>query len=140
MKKISVIYATKTKHSQKIANAVAAALGVSAQNAAESPALSETGLLFIVGGIYGGESMPEMLEYVSGLTSQQVEKAALITSCASGKQGQKSVRSQLEKNGIPVIDEFLCYGSILFVHAGHPSKADLDNAVQFAVRLTGKAG
>ena len=138
MKKTSVIYATKTKHSQKIAEAVAAALGITAQNVQGKPSLSDTELLFIVGGIYGGESMPEMLQYVSGLTSQQVEKAALITSCASGKQGQKSVRSQLEKNGIPVIDEFLCYGSILFVHAGHPSKADLDNAVQFAVRLAGK--
>ena len=138
MKKTSVIYATKTKHSQKIANTVAAALDVPAQNVLDSPAVSESDPLFIVGGIYGGESLPEMLEFVSGLTAQQVKSAALITSCASGKQGQKSVRSRLESNGIPVVDEYLCYGGILFVRAGHPNKAELQGAAAFAARLAGQ--
>ena len=138
MKKISVIYATKTKHSQKIASTVAATLGVPAQNVLDHPSVGEADLLFIVGGIYGSESLPELLEYVSGLTAQQVKSAALITSCASGKQGQKSVRSRLEDNGIPVVDEYLCYGSILFVRAGHPNKAELQGAAAFAARLAGQ--
>lgn len=140
MKKISVIYATKTKHSRKIAEAVAAALGAEAQDVSSKPAVIETDLLFVVGGIYGGESLPEMLEYVSGLTAQQIKGAALITSCASGKQGQKSVRSRLEANGIPVVDEFLCYGSFLFMRGGHPNKAELQSAADFAVRLAGQEG
>ena len=140
MKKISVIYATKTKHSQKIANAVAAVLGVPAQNVLDRPTVSEADLLFIIGGIYGGESLPELLDYASGLTAQQVKSAALITSCASGKQGQKSVRNSLESNGIPVVDEYLCYGSIMFVRAGHPNKAELQSAAAFAAQLAGQEG
>ncbi len=140
MKRTSVIYATKTKHSQKIGNAVAAALGVPARNVLDHPNVSEADMLFIVGGIYGGESLPELLEYVSGLTAHQVKSAALITSCASGKQGQNSVRSRLQSAGIPVADEFICSGSFLFVHAGHPNKAELQNATAFAVRLAGQEG
>ncbi len=135
MKKISIIYATKTKHSKKLAEAAAAALGVTAQSVLSKPSLAETELLFIAGGLYGGESLPDLLEYVSGLSAQQVKSAALITSCASGKQGQKSVRSRLESNGIPVVDEYVCYGSFLLVRAGHPNKSELQSAAEFAVKL-----
>lgn len=138
MKKISVIYATKTKHSRKIANAVAAALGVSAQDALNRPTLGETELLFIVGGLYGGESLPELLDYVSGLSSTQVKSAALITTSASNAKGQDAVRSILEGKGIPVVDEYRCFGAILFVWMGHPNKTEVQNAVDFSVRVAGK--
>lgn len=140
MKKVSVIYATMTKHSRKLAEAVAAALEVSAQNIADKPTVGETDLLFIVGGLYGGESMPELLDYVSGLSSAQVKSAALITSSVSNKKGQESVRSRLEGKGIIVADEFHCLGNFIFVHLGHPNKTEVQNAVDFAVRLAQKEG
>ena len=138
MKKINVIYATKTKHSRKIANAVAGALGVSAQDALNHPTLGETDLLFIVGGLYGGESLPELLDYASTLSSTQVKSAALITSSVSDKKGQEGVRSRLESKGIAVVDEFRCIGNFLFFQLGHPNKMEVQNAVDFAVRVAGK--
>ena len=140
MKKVSVIYATKTKHSKKIADAVAGALGAAAQNIADQPTVGEADLLFIVGGIYGGESLPEMLDFVSGLNAQQVKSAALITSSLSNAKGQDSVRSRLEGKGIPVADEFRCVGRLLFIRAGHPNKADIQKAVEFATALAVKEG
>ncbi len=138
MNKASVIYATKTGHSKKIAKTVAAALGVSAQNVRSKPQLTDTELLFIVGGIYAGESSPELLDCVSALSPQQAKRAALITSCTTGTQGQKSVRARLEQNGIPVADEHLCYGSFLFMRVGHPNKSEQQGAAAFALALVGQ--
>ena len=135
MKKIGVVYATKTKHSKKIAEAVAAALGVPAQNVADQPGVGETDLLFIVGGLYGSESLPEMLDFVSRLEHGVIKTAALITNSLANAKGQDSVRSRLQGNGIPVIDEYRCVGGLLFIRAGHPNKAEIQQAVDFAVRL-----
>jgi flavodoxin len=138
MKRVRVIYATKTNHSRKIADAVAAALGVQALNVASHPSFGEADLLFIVGGLYGSDSLPELTEYISGLSSAQVKKAALITSSVSNAKGQDTVRSLLESKGISVIDEYRCYGAFLFIRLGHPNKTEVQNAADFAVRLAGK--
>ena len=127
-----VIYATKTNHSKKLAEAIGAALTVKAVNIADSPNLPDTDLLFVVGGIYGGKDMPELLDYMRKMVMPSLKRAALITSCASGKQRQDGVRRILEEKGITVIDEFVCRGGILFVAATHPNAADLEAAADFA--------
>lgn len=140
MDKIGIVYATMTKHSRKLATAMGQALDVRAENVKSDPALGDVDLLFIVGGIYGGESLPELLQFVKDLDGRSVKKAALVTSSASKKHGQKSVRALLEDKGVEVVDEFICQGSFLVMGLGHPNKAELEEAVRFAVGLAGKAG
>ncbi len=133
MIKTSIVYATKTKHSKKLAEAIGTALNIKADNiTSHHNLLDNTDLLFIVGGIYGGESMPELLEYVRKLNPSMVKSVALVTNCGSGRQKQLTVRKILENNGIRVIDEFVCKGAILFVALRHPNAHDLMAAVDFA--------
>ena len=132
---IAVIYATKTKHSKKLADAIGASLNVKAQNITENPALQDVALLFIVGGIYGGAGMPELLTYIRETDTPVLKHAALVTSCASGRQRQTAVRSILEEKGIKVIDEFISKGAILFVSANHPNSKDLQKATEFALKI-----
>lgn len=139
MKKISVIYATKTNHSKKLAEEIGSTLNVKAKNIIENPSLHDMDLLFIVGGIYGGVSMPELLEYIKKIEMPLPKYAALVTSCASGKQRQTAVRRILEEKGIKVIDEFVCRGSILFVFASHPNTKDLKEVTNFALRIAREA-
>ena len=139
MMNIAVLYATKTKHSKKIAEAIGSFLNVDAKNIAEKPALNDVDLLFIVGGIYGGVSMPELLEYIKKLETPLPKSAALITSCASGRQKQIAIRSILEEKGIRVIDEFVCRGSILFVSAFHPNANDLKGSTDFVQKIVSLA-
>jgi len=133
MTKTAVIYATKTRHSKKLAEEIGSFLNVRVKNITEKPVLQDIDLLFIVGGIYGGVSMPELLEYIKKLEAPLPKSAALVTSCASGRQKQIAVRSILEEKGIRVIDEFVCRGSVLFVSAGHPNAKDLEEATEFAL-------
>lgn len=130
-----IIYATKTKHSKKIAEAIGLALGIPAQNINGNPEIKEAEHLFIVGGIYGGESSPEMLNYVKNLNSMQVKQAVLITSCASNNQGQDSVRKMLQEKNIAVTDEFICLGSFLLAKMGHPNQEDIQAAVTFSKKI-----
>lgn len=130
-----VLYATKTNHSKKLAEAIGAALNVKAANIADTPVLPDTDLLFVVGGIYGGKDMPELLDYVRNMNMPSLKRAALVTSCASGKQRQDGVRRILEEKGVQVMDEFVCRGGILFVAATHPDAADLKAAADFARKI-----
>lgn len=139
MSKLGIVYATKTRHSKKLALAMGKALNVQADNIADKPDLGEVGMLFIVGGIYGGESLPELLEFVRKLDKEKVKNAALVTSSAAKKQGQDTVRKILEEKEIPVAEELLSQGSFLFMKMGHPNKGDLKEAAEFAVRLSERA-
>ncbi len=132
---IKIVYATKTKHSRKLAEAMGERLKVTPQNIKENTEPAAAGLLIIAGGIYGGQSLPELLAYVKKLDGAKVKSAALVTSCASGKQGQASVRKILEEKGVKVVDEFICRGSFLFVSVKHPDSKDLKAAADFAEKV-----
>ncbi len=135
MAHIAVLYATKTNHSKKLAGAVGSALGCKAANIADHPGLHDVDLLFLVGGIYGGVSMPELLVYLKEMDAPALKHAALITSCASGKQLQNTARAILEEKGVRVLGEFVCKGAILFVSLPHPNAKDLQNATDFALEM-----
>ena len=137
MSKIGIVYATRTKHSQKLAEAIGSALNSKPENIDSAPHFSNLDMLFIVGGIYGGESMPELVAYVRSLDPSVAKSVALVTNCASGRQRQGTVRSILEGNGIEVVDEFVCKGAIFFVALRHPDKKDLINAIEFAKSVIG---
>ena len=69
-----ILYMTKTGHSRKIAHAIADALELEALDAKSSPDLHNTDLLIVVGGIYGGRSNPELVEYVKKIDSSMVNQ------------------------------------------------------------------
>jgi len=129
---IGLTYATKTKHSKKIAESIADELKIEAKNISTHPTYNNVDLLFLAGGIYGGESLPEMIDFAKKLTPQQARNVILLTSCVSKKANQETVRKHLTANGINVLDEFMCQGNFLFVGVGHPDQKDIADAVTFA--------
>ena len=135
MSNTAVVYATKTKHSKKIAEAIGKSLNVKAENLKDTPSIGQTDILFIVGGIYGGRSLPELLEFVKTLDGAKVKSAVLMTSSASDKTGQDDVHALLDEKGIKLEGEYRCFGGFLVVKLGHPNKSELSKAVDFAVKL-----
>ena len=129
---IAIIYATFTGHSRKIANALAKELQVKAENVKNQPKLNNIDILFIVSGIYGGQTLPVLIDYVKTIDFKMVRKVALITSCASKNTKQTIIRETLENNQIKVLtNEFICQGNFLFFGLGHPNKTDIKNAISF---------
>lgn len=129
----AVIYATKSGHSKKIADAIAKELDTTALDIKENPNIDSIDLLYIVGGIYGGQSSPELLNYIRSLDNTMVKETVLITSCVSKKIRQEEARRILIEKKIAVReDEFVCQGSFLFFGINHPNAADINDAVSFA--------
>ncbi len=138
MRNISVVYATKTRHSAKYAESIAKVLDVKAQNVTDHPQVDGVDLLFIVGGIYGGKSMPELLKFAEDLDDGKVRKAVIVTSSAGMKEPQVALRNLLEGKGIEVLDEITCPGNFLFFRMGHPNASDLAQVAESAAMLAKK--
>jgi len=77
-------------------------------------------LAFVAGGIYSGNSLPDMIEYLKTLTPDKIKKIVLITSSTADKTGQDEARQILADNGIEVeTEEYRCRGN--FVCQNRPS-------------------
>ena len=132
---IAILYYTKLGHSKKIAQAIAQEFQVKAYDIRANPELNHVDMLYIVSGIYGGRSAPELIEYLRTLDHQQIKQAWLITSSGGKITPAADVRLVLRERGIPVADEeFTCQGAILFFGIGHPNKVDIQNAIKFVKR------
>lgn len=135
---IRVVYATKTGHSRKIASTIGKELNSKSEDIKSDPELNDVDLLIIVGGIYGGQSLPELINFAETLDNSKVKKVALVTSCMSKNTPQTTVRSVLQGKEIEVIEEeFICQGSFLFFGLRHPNKEDIANAVIYAKKVIG---
>lgn len=136
MRNVKVVFATKTQHSKKIAEAIGKKLGAEVLDVRNKPQVSDAEILIIVGGIYAGKSNPDILAFAEGLTSAKVKKAILITSSASvTNRSQKELREILVKKGIDVIDEVSCTGAFLFIKLGHPNSMDVQGVVEKVASL-----
>lgn len=131
MNKTAIIYATKTGHSQKLAQAIEEAVGAKAENVSEGALPPTAELLFIVGGIYAGKSLPELVAWVESIGAGSVGKAVLVTSSASvSKRSQLDIRRILTQKGIEVLEEITCPGNFLFIRLGHPNAADVKGVAE----------
>lgn len=139
MDNISVVFATKTEHSRKLAEAIGKEFGVKAKNITESIQPEETGLLFLVGGIYSGKSNHALLSYAEKLDASLVRKVVLVTSSVSTSQrSQRDIRALLVKKGIDVVDEITCTGGLLFIKSSHPNKLDIQAIAEAAKDISRK--
>ncbi|MEL4106654.1 flavodoxin domain-containing protein [Oscillospiraceae bacterium WX1] len=136
MSRIAVIYATKTGHSEKLAKAVAQAVGCAAYNAVNISMPINADLLFLVGGIYAGKSHPEMIRFAESLGGSAGKKAVLITTSVSvSNRSQPDIRRILSEAGIKILDEHACAGSLLFLKSGHPDTEDIAEIVRRAIEI-----
>ncbi|WMJ83537.1 flavodoxin domain-containing protein [Oscillospiraceae bacterium LTW-04] len=128
---VQILYATMTGHSKKIAHRIADEIGAPTHDLKKNPKIPPCDLLFIVSGIYGGESKQELLNYVKQLSPSQIKKVALLTS-STRNIAQGSLRQTLTDVGLNLVGkEFLCQGSFLFKAMGHPNKAEITSALEF---------
>lgn len=138
--KIGIVYASKTGHCKKIAKAIGKTLNIEPKNIKDNSSLEDMDLLFIVSGIYGGESLPEVLKFAENLDNKKVKRVALITSSTSKKKGQGNLLKILEGKNIQVVDELLSQGSFLIMKLGHPNRQDIKEAEDFSIRISKEIG
>ncbi|NSW92508.1 MAG: hypothetical protein HPY74_17950 [Firmicutes bacterium] len=140
MDNVSVVYATKTQHSKKLAEAIGKEFGVDAINVTLHPQPKASGLLFLVGGIYAGKCNPDLISYAEKLDASVTSKVIVVTSSASASnRSQKDIRALLARKGIEVVDEITCPGGFLLIKFNHPNKKDILAVVEAAKDISRKA-
>ena len=130
--KIAVRYYTKTGNTRRLAEAVAAAVGVEALPLS-APLAEPVDVLFLGNSYYAFSIDPEVRVFVRKLDRSKVGRIVNFGSAAMLNSTYKKVKAEADKVGIPMDErEFHCKGEFKSVHKGKPDAADLLAAAAFA--------
>ncbi len=133
--KCAVRYYTKTGNTKKLAEAIAAVLGVEALPISE-PVNEPVDLLFLGNSYYAFTIDPAVRDFVRSLDKSKVGKLVNFGSAAMLSSTWKKVRAEADKAGIPMLEkEFHCRGEFKGLHKGRPNADDLAAAAAFAKSL-----
>ena len=134
---IAVRYYTKTGNTKRLAEAVAAAVGVEAQPISV-PISEPVDILFLGNSYYAFSIDPEVRSFVQSLDKALVGKIVNFGSAAMLNSTYKKVKAEADKVGIPMDQrEFHCKGEFKGLHKGKPDAADLKAAGEFARQIVG---
>lgn len=133
--KVHILYADRSKHSEKVARAIGDELKIPVHNIDEKPDLTEVDLVFFVAGFFDGNSDPELLQYIKGQKDKFIKKASLITIYGNTDAEQVQVKQLLKQKNVEIVGEIVCLCQMLFLNLFHPNKSDIERCLQF-VRTT----
>lgn len=134
---IKVVYHSKSGNTEKVAEAIAVELNVTATPVAEAQSLlaEQIDLLFFGDGMYfGGMFNLFSVKIQDELFALLGNTAVFSTSGGSWPMGPAGIQEQLKKQGIQVLSEsFKCHGAAFGVgFPSHPDEKDLNDARLFA--------
>ncbi|OPX69368.1 MAG: flavodoxin [Methanoregulaceae archaeon PtaB.Bin009] len=133
MTDIAVFVDSRGGNTKKVADTIAAELGVAAGDpAAMLPA--DAKVVFLGSGVYGGKPGKAMTAFIASGDFSGLKVALFATSggAAGADKMLGTMADTLKEKGATVIGNFHCRGKYLFTNRGHPGPEDLENARKFA--------
>lgn len=136
---IAVRYYSRGGKTQKLAQAVADAVGAEAKSIAV-PLDADTDILFLCTAPYAFDVDDKVKTFIGGI-GVTVKKAVAVSSSAMLKSIRKMLEKPLAEKKIPLSEEeFSCRGEFLMLHKGKPDSGDLRAAADFARRVVSQEG
>ena len=135
--KAAVRYYTKTGNTKRLAEALAAAIGVEALPIT-APLTERVDVLFLGNSYYAFSIDPEVRAYVRSLDKAMVGKIVNFGTAAMLNSTWKKVKAEADRAGIPMDErEFHCRGEFKGAHKGRPNEEDQKAAAAFARQIVG---
>ncbi len=135
--KAAVRYYTRTGNTQRLAEAVAEAVGAEALPLSV-PVEEPVDILFLGNSYYAFTIDPEVRDFVRSLDKSKVGRIVNFGSAAMLKSTWKKVKAEADRAGIPMDErEFHCKGQFKNMHKGRPNEEDLAAAAAFAKGILG---
>lgn len=132
--KTAVRYYTKTGNTEKVAGAIAKAVGVEALDVT-NPIGEDVDILFLGSSVYAAGVDNEVKKFISSI-DVKVGKVYNFSTAAILDSTYKQVKKLLDKKGIEMANEnFACKGQFKFMHKNKPDSIDLKNAADFAKKV-----
>jgi flavodoxin len=146
MKSLIIVHSTHHGNTEKIARAIAEALGAEVKTPLDvTPAdIAAYDLIGFGAGIDGGKHYEPLLAFAESLPDSPCKKAFIFsTSAVKSPNGHTALREILTAKGVTVIGEFDCRGfttrSVFALvggkNKGRPNAEDLASARNFAEKL-----
>ena len=133
--RIAVRYYTKTGNTEKLARAVAEAVGAEALPVSV-PVTESVDILFLGNSYYAFSIDPEVRKFVASLDKALVGKIVNFGSAAMLNSTYKKVKAEADRAGLPMDPrEFHFRGEVKGVHKGRPNAEDLKAAAAFAKKI-----
>lgn len=134
--KIKVLYHSSTGNTEKVANAIASALNVTAEpiDVSTAPMSEPVDLLFIGDGVYFNKPSKITEAYVGRLTPALVKNVSVFATYGGSNSIGESIKALLQKQGLHVVGEpYICKGKAWGVlNRSHPNEAELSAARHYA--------
>ena len=135
--KYAVRYYTKTGNTKRLAEAIAAELGVEALPISE-PIKEYVDVLLLGNSYYAFSIDPEVRAFIRKLDKKLVGSIANFGSAAMMNSTYRKVKAVADKAGIPMDErEFHCKGQFKNMHKGKPDESYLKAAAEFARKIVG---
>ena len=132
---IAVRYFSRSGNTEKVARAIAEALGIKAIPIGQAPAATEEAadILFLGAAAYAFGIDESVKAFLGGLDETKVKRIVLFTTTALLKTVRPHIQKALAGKNIPLAEkEFHSWGEFKFTRKGHPNEQDLAKARAFA--------
>lgn len=132
--KVSVRFYTRSGNTEKLAEAIAKAIGVSAENVSV-PLEDKVDVLFLGCSYYAFDVDENVKKFIKE-NRDKIGKIICFGTSAMMKSVYKPMKKVAEEYGVDIAKEdFHCRGSFGPMHKGRPNMDDLNNAKVFAKRI-----
>ena len=132
--KIAVRYFSRGGNTKKLADAIANAVGVTAETT-DVPLTEDVDILFLGSSVYAYGVDEHVKDFINGI-DVKIGKVVGFSTAALVKSTYHQVDKLLAAKGIPhAKEEFYCRGSFGLMHKGHPNAKDLEHAATFAKEI-----
>lgn len=134
--KIAVRYYSRGGNTEKLAKAIAEAVGAEALTT-DVPLSEDVDILFLGSSVYAYGVDDSVKKFISG-NSVKIGKVVNFSTAALIRSTYKQVSRLLKEKNIPMAEEeFYCRGSFGPMHRGKPDAQDLKAAAEFAKKIAG---
>ena len=132
-----VVYHSRSGNTKKVAEAIAAELGVKAEDVKAKKGLAKGSFVFLGSGCYIGKPGKELREFVAGNEFGRRQVALFGTSAAGRGDEVRAMEELLKPTGALIRGNFYCKGRFLCLNRKHPSDEELAKAREFAKEMKG---
>lgn len=129
--KAAVRYYSRTGNTKKLAEAVADAVGVTAEDIGH-PLEENVDFLFLCNSVYWNSIDGKVKAFLTA-PGHKIRMLVNISSAALKESTYKQIKALAAEAGISVDErEFHCKGSFMALHKGKPDQNDIENVKKFA--------
>ena len=132
--KCQVRYYTRSGNTEKLAKAIADAIGCPAQSI-DHPLVEKADLLFLGSSYYAFDADDAVKRFIAD-NKDNIGKIVCFGTSAMMKSMRKPIAKVAGKLGVAVADEeFHCRGQFGKIHKGRPNEKDIADAKKFAIHI-----